>query len=467
MRSGVIEAASAAQVEAQLSAQALEPVAIVPLPDSAEAAAASTRAARLKAAGVLRRPGAGAGAAAGAAAVAAAGAAQAGFSGLAAGAASASARAAPGAIDTADLLDLAKQMNILMRAGVAPSRAFTGLTANIRNPALTAVVEEMATAVQQSEPLWRAMAAQPAVFDEFSVAVVRQGEPAGKLAEAFKTIYLHHEFQDFMRTQALASQRLPLMLGAALAVSGVLGLGGLLPWAVQMLPASPQPLPGLTLALLHMGGAIQEQGPLAVLGAGALLLALRSRPRWAPAGLHQLRDRLRLMEPLSGPTLRANALARLAGNLALAQRSGLPLPRSLQLAALECGNAHLAAVVEQARRLVEQGEPLSTVFRHACIFNAEAQQTLEQGEAQDSLHEALVDITQIYRAESEAQQRTMLHRFDVLMVLGLALLAVLLVAALVVPVLGSGAPAGLTISSLGLVETRAPGLEGLSPNGLR
>ncbi len=386
MRSGVIDAPSTQQVAEALAAMSLVPVAIMPFPPSPQEAAAAAAARRQSA-----------------------------------------------RIGMADRLELARQMSTLLRAGVPPVRAFTGLMANTGNPAMLAVLEEMETQVKGGDAMWRTMARQPAVFDEFGIAIVRQGEENGALAESFKTLYLHLEFHDFMQAQARSARRLPLALAFTLGSALLLALLWFVPMAAGALAELPGRLPGLTQLLLSLSEKLRGAIWLLVGIAGSAWLLSQRGPSLKP--IQRLTDRLRLLEPLSGPLLRDNAIARLCGSLALGQRSGLPLSRNLQLAGVQAGNAHLRACVEDLRLRVEQGENLCNAFADAGILNAEAQQTLDDGEANGTLHEALVDITQHYRGEAELAHRTMLHRFDWLLIIGLAALALLLAAGLLLPLL--------------------------------
>jgi MSHA biogenesis protein MshG len=398
MRSGVIEANSSSQVEAELASLALVPVAIMPLPESPEQAARAARSGRRKAA----------------------------------------------RIGVNDLLDMAKQMNTLMRAGVARTRAFTALSASIGHPGLTEVVEQMADKTGQGMPIWQAMAEHPRVFDRFTLAVVRRGEERGTLAEAFKTVYLHLEFHDFLKVQVRSARRLPLMLAGTLAIAAVIALGALLPWLVNLLLQDRFPLPAFSVAVLEAGAWVQQQGMVALALAGAGALAGLAALRLAPIRRHW--DRLRLRDPLAGPTLRESALARTAGTLALGHRSGLPMPESLQLAATVCGNAHLSACILQVAALTERGEALSASCLRVGLFNDEAQQTLAAGEQQDQLQAALVDITQQYRSAGEHQHSRLLERVDLLLLIGLGVLALALVGALVPPLLAASPAQGAWLS---------------------
>ena len=365
VRSGVIEAPTAAQAADALAAMSLVPDAILPLPPSGAAPAQDTT------------------------------------------------PRGPDSIALADLLEFARQMNTLLRNGVTKGRAFTGLSASTANPALADVLHRVGTQVQAGEALWTAMSAHPELFDAFVIAVVRRGEEHQHLAESFKVVYLHLEFGQVMNEQSRNTRTRPAQALGAVAGAGLVALLGLVPAAQAFYPEPMRALPYVTRALMASSEALSQQLPLLVVLTGGITAALLAQQRFGQRESTTQRwlDRLRLREPLAGPTLRHNAVARMAGCLALGQRVGLPMGINLELAGRLSGNAHLHAVVDDVRRRFEQGDSLGDAMGLSHILPAEAQQVLWDGEAQEAVPAALVEVTRLCRDEAEQARERMETRF--------------------------------------------------------
>lgn len=365
VRSGVIEAPSAAQAADALAAMSLVPDAILPLPPAGAAPALDA------------------------------------------------APRGPDSIALTDLLEFARQMHTLLRNGVTKGRAFTGLSASTANPALAEVLHSIGTQVQAGETLWAAMAAHPRLFDPFVIAIVRRGEEKQHLAESFKVVYLHLEFGQVMTEQSRNTRTRPAQALAAIGGAGLVALLGLVPAAQALYPESMRALPQVTRALIASSEALSQQLPALVLLSGGITIALLAHQRLGrrESATQRWLDRLRLREPLAGPTLRHNAVARMAGCLALGQRLGLPMASNLELAGRLSGNAHLRAVVDDVRRRFEQGDSLGDAMGLSHILPAEAQQVLWDGEAQEAIPAALVEVTRVCRDEAEQARERMEARF--------------------------------------------------------
>ena len=65
----------------------------------------------------------------------------------------------------------------------------TDLSARQANPELRQVIEQVNQEVQAGNPLSRAMAQHPRVFDQDYIATVRQGEVGGDLDQTLKSLF--------------------------------------------------------------------------------------------------------------------------------------------------------------------------------------------------------------------------------------------------------------------------------------
>jgi MSHA biogenesis protein MshG len=387
VRSGVIEAPSAAQAADALAAMSMVPDAILPLPPAG------------------------------------------------AGDAALSAQGGPAPIALNDLLEFARQMHTLLRNGVTKGRAFTGLSASTANHSLADILHQIGTEVQGGQALWSAMAAHPTLFDAFVIAAVRRGEENQHLAESFKVVYLHLEFHQVMADPARDTRHRPALAVAAIAGAGIVALLGLVPTARSFYPESIQELPVVTSGLLATSDALSKHLLVLVLLTASFtagLMALKGRGGKGSAAARWM-DRLRLKEPLAGPTLRLTAVARMAGCLALGQRLALPIGTNLELAGRLCGNAHLRAVLDDVRRRFEQGDSLGDALGLSHVLPADAQQVLWDGEAQEAVPAALVEVTRLCRQEAEQARDRMEVRFRLAVGGGIGAVLVPVTVALALP----------------------------------
>lgn len=165
VRSGTIEAPSAARATAALAARAVKAEAVLPLPDNVAAAASHTP------------------------------------PDLA-------------LIHTKDLLGMTRQLHQLLRQGAAANRAFTALGSTTANPALAEILHHMGQQTQAGQALSQAMDHWPRLFDTLARELVRYGEGEKRLPDALKALHLHLEFDAVMNGLAQAAADQPEVLAA-------------------------------------------------------------------------------------------------------------------------------------------------------------------------------------------------------------------------------------------------------------
>jgi MSHA biogenesis protein MshG len=131
---------------------------------------------------------------------------------------------------------------------------------------------------------------------------------------------------------------------------------------------------------------------LAVVGAGFLIFR-----QWAATQRGRyLWDRSKTRLPIIGSIVSKACIARFCRNFSLANRSGVPLVPSLELAARVVGNAFFENRILQMRRGVERGESFTRVATTAGIFTPQELQMISVGEAAGDIDDMLDQVAQIH-----------------------------------------------------------------------
>ncbi len=366
LQTGVLEAASASQVADTLVSMALVPVLIQPYTPPSDAGATLTR--------LWRRE----------------------------------------HVDTDSLMIFSRQMHTLLRAGVPILRALTGLASSTDNRTLADLLKNLRTGLDAGHELSQVMARHSSVFDDFYVAMVRVGEQTGRLADIFKSLYAHLEFQQFIAEQVKSALRYPkfvvLAMVAALVVMNIF----VIPQFARVFANFKADLPLMTRILLGTSRAAVEHWP-AMLGAcAAAWLAMRAWMASSAGAL--LWDRAKLRLPIAGKILHKSALARACGSLALVQRSGVPLIQGLSLAAEVTDNRFMRERILGMRQAVERGDSVLSAAAKADIFTPLVLQMIMVGEEAGTLDEMLEEISQLYRRDVEQDLKTMSQQIEPLLI---------------------------------------------------
>lgn len=291
-----------------------------------------------------------------------------------------------------------QELAVLLDAGIPLAEALATLEQKEFNPAVARSLGDLRAALVDGQSLSAALVAQPAVFDELFVSVVRANERSGSLAAALRAHARHRAWAEGLQSKlvsALIYPALLLLVGSAVMLfllvfvlprfEGVFGGGtASLPWASQW--------------LYSLGGVGARHPAVAVgLWAALPLLALAAwRHPAAQAHLTVLAWRL----PVLGPRLRVLALAGTYRTLGMLLQSGVPVLAALRLvqgaapAALRPGFGAAAQAVSEGRRLSDalDGQGLATPV---------AQRMLRVGESSGELAQMLERAAAFHDEELE------------------------------------------------------------------
>lgn len=251
------------------------------------------------------------------------------------------------------------------------------------------LVRELARAVTNGDALYEAMDRAQNWFGPSEIAIVEAGQHRGELASALRTLGERQARSNELAAKLAGVLAYPALVSlVGLAVVVFLSLGPL-PRLVEVLTDAGIEAPALTRAVIVIGSGLAIWWPLAVLVLAAVLIAPLVVAR---AISHAGRDWPRPIRKLVPSALRAGAIARIAGELAAMGRCGVPLVEALRAAATTCGGpitASLGRALEDAADRVERGDTFASSLEDRVWFNAEFRRLVSAAEAAGELEDML------------------------------------------------------------------------------
>lgn len=270
-----------------------------------------------------------------------------------------------------------QELVALLEAGLNLHEALQTLQAKERRPQAGAVLERVLRELGEGRNFSDVLEAIPEHFPQVLVATVRASERTGDLAHALSR-YIGYELQfDAIRKKLVSASIYPTLLLVVGAAVALFLMGYVVPRFSLAYESTGRSLPWMSSLLLGTGRFIAANG--AVLGVaagllvGALVLAWRS-----PARRAWMLDALLSLPGLARRSAQFR-LARFYRAVSLLLESGIPLPRALLMV-----HGLLARdqqpMLEQARRAVDQGVPLSVALVTAGLADAVAESLMRVGE---------------------------------------------------------------------------------------
>ena len=287
----------------------------------------------------------------------------------------------------ADVVEAIRYLALLVEAGFPLDRAIGTVTRVVARADVARALEIVRDRVRSGAPLADAFAEQPRMFPRLAIGMARAGEQGGHLAQALKNLAEHLEHEEALRSQVLSAMFYPVLVvvaGSAAVLTLVLYV---LPRFVDVLGEAGAALPRSTAALLAAGSFLGQWWQLLALAAVSVT-ALGVTYRRSERG-RAVTDALLLRVPVAGGLRQRLAAARLGRSLSTLLNSGLPILPSLDMAANSLADAAAARQVHQAREEVRAGVRLAPALGRGRAFPYLFLQRVELGEEGGLLPEML------------------------------------------------------------------------------
>jgi type II secretory pathway component PulF len=325
-----------------------------------------------------------------------------------------------------------REMSALLAAAIPIPQALDSLGEEEENPALRAVVLQVADSVRKGTALSAALEEHPKLFGSLYVSMVRVGEEGGVLPKVMADLADLLEHEDEVRSEVVTAVAYPLFVLCFGLFTVTLLLTVVLPRLFTMLQEMLPVLPLPTLLLLKLSRFFHQDWPGILLGSGAAVLGLRWWLR-QPAGAAAW-DKWKLRLPVLGPVFRAAALGRFARTLGTLAKSGVSLLPALRIVQHTIGNRVLAAQVARVAEETRGGDSLAAPLRKLGLFPRTVVQMIDVGEESGRLDEMLLKVADIEERHMRARTKTLISLLAPLLILAVGSLVGFMVIAILLPI---------------------------------
>lgn len=324
-----------------------------------------------------------------------------------------------GRVKDEELIDFAKSMSVMLRAGIPVIDILEDLAEITTNRKLKSALVQIAHRVREGLSLSEAFAQHPSVFPEVFHRVIRIGEETGSLDVAFKDIAEHLERVHELKNNIKRALMYPSFVFVATFGALIFWLVYVLPKIVSVFTSMGLKLPAITLAVIDLSNFMKRYG-IHCLALLVLLLAVVWVLRKKSERVAYAWDWLVLRIPIVKAVVTNFQYAYVADFMRLLIGAGSNIDRVLELVAKGVGNRVFKRALERVRESVIMGRALSTSFMETGLFPRLFIRMLRSGEESGTLEEQLRFAADVYYGKLEditAKMGKMLEPI-VLMVVG-------------------------------------------------
>lgn len=331
-----------------------------------------------------------------------------------------------------DVVILSQQISTLFEAQVSALKVFRLLATETENPALAAVLNQIADDLQGGSSISKAMAKHPKVFSAFYVSMVVSGEETGHLDEVFIFLAEYMDRSYAMNSKARNALIYPAFVVVTFIAVMVLMLTMVIPKISDILLASGQEIPLYTRVVLGFSSFFVNYGLfllVAIIVGGVLLYRSTKTTRGRIA-----MDRFKISIPFVGDFYKKLYLARIADNLSTSLASGIAMVRSLELSSSVVGSTVYQNILEETVVAVKGGASVSDTLSKYPEIPGIITQMVRVGEETGELGAILKTMSKFYQREVNGAMETLISLIEPVMIVFLGLAVGVLLASVLIPI---------------------------------
>jgi general secretion pathway protein F len=380
---GLLDADNARAARAQLRAQALVPLAVVPV------ATAGTRAEGLR---FTRR-----------------------------------------VFGTTGLAVWTRQLAGLVSSGLPLERALTALADEAEHPRQRELVAHLRSEVNAGSPFARALASAPREFDDVYRGVVAAGEQSGALGAVLERLADDLEERQELKGKLIGATLYPAIVSLIAIVIVIFLVTYVVPQVASVFTNSKRALPMLTTLMLGFSSFVRSYGWLLVLALGAGFGVLTAMLR--NEAFRESFDAGWLTLPLVGRLARGYNAARFAATLSMLAGAGVPILKALQAAAETLSNRAMRADAMDALVQVREGAPLASALAGKKRFPGLLSMFARLGEQTGQLPLMLERAARQLGTEVQRRALQMATILEPLLIVAMGAVVMLIVLAVLLPII--------------------------------
>jgi type IV pilus assembly protein PilC len=310
-----------------------------------------------------------------------------------------------------------KKMATMMRSGLAILPSLEMVRDQVDDPLLKKTMAEIYQDVEDGSSLSKAFGKHPDIFDSIYVNLVRAGESSGKLDTFLEKLVGSIRKTIKIRKSIQSALLYPTILLIVATIVLAIMMIFVVPVFAQMFGSIGSQLPAPTLMIVNLSNFIRDPlggGLLAATVIAAIVLFrmglkrnLALRTKW-----HQLILRI----PLIGDMALHSNIAQVAmvyGNLT---NAGVPVIEALDITAESSKNEVIRAGIQEAKRGVFSGEPLSELLGKIKVFPSSFAQLVSVGEQTGNMSDMLETISSYYEEEFDSSVDKMSQMMEPIMI---------------------------------------------------
>jgi general secretion pathway protein F len=321
------------------------------------------------------------------------------------------------------------QLATLLKAGIALDEALSIVEELVQKPSEKAAIRSLLEKISGGATLADAMAAQPRIFPEFYVSMVRAGEAGATLEAVLDRVAEFLERSEATRDHIKSTLTYPAIVAVTCCLSIAVLLAFVIPRFRPLFEQHGGKLPSSAAWLMASSDFLENWWWLCLLLPVVAALVFRHRLR-DPAVRHRWQKRV-LRLPIVGDLVTKIEVARLSRTLGTLLKNGVSLVPALTITQETAHNRVFGEAIAAIIELAKTGKGMAEPMRLTKVFPSLAIHLVRVGEESGRQDDMLLKIADIFDTES----RRSIDRLMALMAPAVTIILGAIVAAVVMSIM--------------------------------
>ena len=292
-----------------------------------------------------------------------------------------------------------RQISAMLSAGMPLVQTLSAMEQQTDDKNFKGVISGIRSRVEGGAMYSESLAFYPTIFDDLYISMMRAGEVGGILPDTCSRVALFLESSNKLRAKVKSSMMYPtVVIVVSLLLSSALVMF-VLPVFVDMFADFGAKLPGLTQALLDLSHLLTKYWYIFGIVIAAAIYGFKYYYK-TDRGQYCI-DELMLRFPIIGELATKIAVSRFASTFSQLLHSGVQIIESLEIVGLATGNRVIGDSLFDARKVIEEGQPLSTALEANKYYPRMLVHMLSAGEQTGQVEEMMDKVAEFYENEVE------------------------------------------------------------------
>jgi type IV pilus assembly protein PilC len=333
-----------------------------------------------------------------------------------------------------DLINLAKQLQALLGAGITLLRSLEIISLQIQSQKLSDAIESVKKDVSAGSSLKAAIAKHPKAFSNLWVNIVDTGETTGQLPFALEQLVTYLESSSSLQRKIKSALVYPVIVLCVAAGAIAIFVVKIIPMFAEIYQGFGAALPAFTQAVFDVCLTIKDYLLALIVVMGAVVAGIHYYGK-TYEGRKRI-DTFLLNMALVGEVIRQIAAVRFASGLNMLIKSGTPILHALDITIETAGNSVVREMLQTVKENVREGKSMAEPLMKGGVFPDMLAHMVAVGEESGELANMLDNAAKFYEERVDATISRLATMFEPILIVVIGGIVGTLVIAMFLPIFG-------------------------------